>query len=179
MNYEFDIAISYKSDMEETASKINDYLIVDGWNVFYAPDKQQELLSEKINQMLYGIYKNKSLMKVLLISENYLDGEWTSLEKRVSLESTKEDRMRLLIVNYTNRPTLPGELKDLMYVNGKEYKEDEIASLITNRLNLFFQKNDGTDSNRKKTQSPVENVTINNNGGIVTGNHAHISNIRF
>lgn len=178
MNYEYDIAISYKSEMEETASKINDYLIMDGWNVFFAPDRQQELLSQKINQMLYGVYKNMSLLKVLLISENYLDSEWTSLEKRVSLESTKEDRMRLLIVNYTDRLTLPGELKELLYVNGNERKEDEIASLISHRLHILTQKNKDMETTSNNEQR-ASGVTINNERGIIAGDHAYIHNIKF
>lgn len=130
MNFQYDIAISYKSELEEKATRINDFLVEDGWKVFFAPERQQELLSEKIHQMLYGIYKNKSLMKVLLISDNYLTGEWTTLEQRVSLQSTKEDRKRLLIVNYTNSFALPGELQSLQYLDGQKYTEDQIAALI-------------------------------------------------
>lgn len=178
MKYEFDIAISYKSEMEDKASKINDYLIEDGWKVFFAPARQQELLSEKIHQMLYGIYKNKSYMKVLLISENYLESEWTSLEKRVSLESTKEERKRLLIVNYTDKLVLPGELQPLQYLDGRKYQEDEIAALITERLQILMKKSDPIPSSVGGKQSASgNNVTINN--GIIAGDNAHIENIHF
>ena len=54
MDYEYDIAISYKSEIEAKAARINDYLVKDGWNVFFAPEKQQELLSEKILEILSG-----------------------------------------------------------------------------------------------------------------------------
>lgn len=176
MNYEYDIAISYKSEIAERAAKINDYLLADGWKVFFAPDKQQELLSEKIHQMLYGIYKNKSLMKVLLISESYLEGEWTSLEKRVSLESTKEDRKRLLIVNYTDQIVLPGELQTLQYLDGNKFKEDEIAALVTERLKkcvVDIERGDNEKQNRDVS------VKVVNNGGIITGNNAHFGNIQM
>lgn len=177
MKYEYDIAISYKSEIAEKAAKINDYLIKDGWKIFFAPAKQQELLSEKIHQMLYGIYKNNSFMKVLLISEGYLEGEWTSLEKRVSLESTKKDRKRLLIVNYTDQLILPGELQSLQYLDGRKYKEDEIASLITERLKISMKQDSKKKNAKKKQQNTPKSITINT--GVIAGDNAHIKNIKF
>ena len=40
MEYKYDIAISYKSEMEEKAAKIADFLMADGWKVFFAPEEQ-------------------------------------------------------------------------------------------------------------------------------------------
>lgn len=179
-DYEFDIAISYKSEIEEKASKIHDFLAEDGWEVFFAPDRQQELLAEKIHQMLYGIYKNKSLMKVLLISESYLEGEWTGLEKRVSLESTKEDRKRLVIVNYTNHVILPGEIGELQYLDGHKLKEDEIAAFITERLKKFVLHDAESPVGEKweKNRHAAENMVVNNHG-IITGDNAHFGNIHL
>lgn len=177
MKYEYDIALSYKSEIEEKVAKINDYLVTDGWKVFFAPARQQELLSEKIHQMLYGTYKNKSLMKILLISDGYLEGEWTSLEKRVSLESTKKDRKRLLIINYTDQLILPGELQSLQYLDGRKYKEDEIAALITERLKISIKKDAKKKSAKEKHKNMPMNVTVNN--GVMAGDYAHIKNIQF
>lgn len=185
MNYEYDIAISYKSEIEEKASKINDFLVEDGWKVFFAPMRQQELLSEKIHQMLYGIYKNKSLMKVLLISDTYLSGEWTNLEKRVSLQSTETDRKRLLIVNYTDQLVLPGELEQLQYLDGRKYTEDQIAALVTERIRNFVLKNTKNNLARNDKgyagnglENESKSVVVNNHG-IITGDHAHFGDIHF
>lgn len=183
--YEYDIAISYKSEIEKKAARLNDFLTEDGWRVFFAPVRQQELLSEKIHQMLYGIYKNKSLMKILLISDSYLEGEWTGLEKRVSLQSTKIDRKRLLIVNYTDQLILPGELQALQYLDGHKYTEDQIAALVTERMKNFVLKNmiNGLDQNtkddvEKAPRNQSGNVVVNNHG-IITGDGARFDNIFF
>lgn len=183
-NYQYDIAISYKSELEEKAARINDFLVEDGWKVFFAPEQQQELLSEKIHQMLYGIYKNKSLMKVLLISDNYLTGDWTALEQRVSLQSTKEDRKRLLIVNYTDLLILPGELRSLQYLDGRKYTEDQIAALVTERMRDFVLKRtqgmslEKQEGAGKGIRVPAENVIVNNHG-IIAGSHASFGDIHF
>lgn len=177
MKYEYDVAISYKSEIENKASKIADYLRADGWKVFFAPIEQQELLSEKIHQKLYDIYKNKSLMKILLISDSYLSGEWTSLEKRVSLESTKEERKRLLIVNYTDQIILPGELGPLQYLNGQKLQEDEIASVITERLKKYLT--DYVGEKTEELEHTGKSVNIINNHGIIAGDNAVFGNIQL
>lgn len=182
MNYEYDIAISYKNEMEQTAAKIHDYLVEDGWRVFFAPVRQQEMLSEKIHQMLYGIYKNKSFMKVLLISESYLEGEWTSLEKRMSLESTKDNRKRLLIVNYSGQVILPGDLQSLQYLDGSKYEEDQIAALITERLKKYTGVNSGNNFEKKEYEKHCygkNSSCVINNKGVIAGDNAHFNNISF
>ncbi len=177
MEYHYDIAISYKSEMEKTAEKIYDYLVKDGWNVFYSPARQQEILSEKIHQMLYSVYKNESCLKVLLISETYLEGEWTSLEKRVALESTKEDRKRLLIVNYIDRERLPKELRSLLCLDGRKMKEDEIASLITERLKNYYN-NIGKHLIKEEKRTNEQHCTIINHG-VMAGDNAYFGKIEF
>lgn len=153
--------------------------------MFFAPARQQELLSEKIHQMLYGIYKNKSLMKVLLISESYLAGDWTDLEKRVSLQSTERDRKRLLIVNYTAQLVLPGKLQSLQYLDGRKYSEDEIAALITERMREHVLKSMENDYKKSQKQDEEDNFRdksgniVINRGGVVTGNNAHFGDIYF
>ena len=97
MKYEYDIALSYKSEIQEKVTRIADYLKADGWEVFFAPYRQQEMLSEDVHTTLYDVYKNKSFLKVLFITESYLVSEWTQLEMRMALNSTEEERSRLLI----------------------------------------------------------------------------------
>lgn len=176
MQKQYDIAISYKSEIEDKAKKIAHYLEKDHWSIFFAPKDQQELLSEEISSQLYDIYKNRSRLKLLLISEGYLEGEWTSLEKRMALESTKGNRKGLLIVNYTNRITLPGELKELQYINGNRMYEDEIASIVTERLKKCLD-NSVTKVSEEKEQDEHVNIMVNH--GIIAGDNAHFGNIQF
>lgn len=130
-------------------------------------------MSEKLHKKLYEIYKNESLLKILLIDDAYLMGEWTQLEKRVSLESTKHDRKRLLIVNYMG-DVLPDELNSLVFLDGTRMHEDEIAAIATERLEQM-QKPGRKNGNIRKESS----VVINNNHGIITGDNAHFGVIHL
>ena len=172
MEYKYDIAISYQSNLEKSASRIADYLQAEGLNVFFAPAKQREMLSEKLHQKLYDVYKNQSLIKVLLITESYLKGEWTSLEMRMSLDSTKNERKRLIIINYMGMD-LPNNLKSFVYLNGKELHEDQLASIIAQRLRELQYNAEKT---KQKTNTSSE---IRNNHGIITGDNAHFGEIHF
>ncbi len=178
-DYEFDVAISFKSEMEEQAAKIAEYLKRDGWKVFFAPVKQQELLSENIHGKLYDLYKNKSLLKLLLISENYLSGEWTSLEMRMALKSTIDDRKRLLIVNYTEM-NLPGEVGKLQYMDGNELHEDEVAVIVTERLEKYLlHKSMDSSTKEKRSNREGTSASITINHGIIAGDYANFGNIQL
>lgn len=178
MNYEYDVAISYKSELRNKAIKIADYLTADGWKVFLDENERQELLSQKIHQELYDIYKNRSLMKVLLLSDSYFEGEWTALEMRASIESTKQDRKRLLIVNYAKCP-LPDSICSLQYLDGTKIHEDEIAYVITERISKYLINHAKDQGNLSHKNRNIEIKKVINNHGIVTGDHAHFGNIKF
>ncbi len=184
MKYVYDIAISYQSELVGTAEKIKGYLEKDNKKVFFAPDRQQELVSEQLRQELYNIYKNESLLKLLLISERYLSSEWTQIEQRMALESTKDDRKRLVLVNYTERPVLPGKLRDLVYIDGKSKTEDEVAAFVTERIDTYLDKNPETNEKKKcnsdrETGYRQNTQFFNVNNGIQTGDNAHFGNITF
>lgn len=179
MKYEYDIAISYKSEMEKQAKRIADYLKTDGWKVFFAPSNQQELLSENAYSKLYDLYKNKSLFKLLIVSQGYLSGEWTTLEKRVALESTKENRKRLLIVNYTGQSALPGDLSELNYLDGTKLHEDEVASYVTERIKRYLLPLSAKSDADNIHEIPSGTAKGMVNHGIIAGDNSHFNNIKF
>lgn len=55
----YDVAISYQNEKYKEAKKIYYFLKSEGWNVFFAPEKQQEMVSERLDVKLYNLYKNK------------------------------------------------------------------------------------------------------------------------
>lgn len=180
MKYKYDIALSYKSEIQEKVTRIADYLKSDGWDVFFAPYRQQEMLSEDVHTTLYDVYKNKSFLKVLFITDSYLVSEWTQLEIRMALNSTEEERGRLLIVNFTDKLQLDGKLKNLLYLDGREKTEDEIACIVTERMKKFFSGDSSDVEKIEKTgkkDNGYTNITINN--GIMAGDNAHFGNVQF
>ncbi len=165
----YDVAISYQNEKYKEAKKIYYFLKSEGWNVFFAPEKQQEMVSERLDVKLYDLYKNQSYLKLLLVSQQYLTSEWTQLEKRMALDSIKEDTKRLVIVNYT-KENLSEELSEFIYIDGMNKTEDQIAAFVSERLrNLNIQP--GLEPNIQY-KSQITSSSINN--GINFGDNTKI-----
>lgn len=180
--YKYDVAISYQNSLEKRASRLADYLQEESLDVFFAPVKQREMLSRKLHQVLYDIYKNQSFVKVLMVTKEYLQGEWTSLEMRMSLNSTDGDRRRLIIINYMGE-ALPDELKVFVYLDGNKLFEDQLAAAIAQRV---FDLNSKTreetyrqDINEKTKDDNLHSEVHFTNNGVITGNNAVFNNMHL
>lgn len=165
----YDVAISYQNEKYKEAKKIYYFLNSEGWNVFFAPEKQQEMVSERLDVKLYDLYKNQSYLKLLLVSQQYLTSEWTQLEKRMALDSIKEDTKRLVIVNYT-KENLSEELSEFIYIDGMDKTEDQIAAFVSERLRNLNRQPGMEQSTQYKSQ--VISYWVNK--GINFGDNAKI-----
>ena len=96
----------------------------------------------------------------------------------MSLDSTKEEPKRLIIINYMGE-NLPDNLKDFIYLDGQKMYEDEIASMIIQRIQNMRKAHMDKKGEGEKRQYTEESIMINNNGGIVTGNGATFSNLHI
>lgn len=183
MSYKYDVAISYQYEIEDRAAKIADYLRRENLQVFFAPERQLEILSENLHEVLYDIYKNQTLVRLLLVSDLYLTSEWTQLEKRVSQAENPSDMKRRIVVDYTVNQELPKDLKKLVYIDGNKVYEDEIASLISRRVKDLKNENGGQTGAEERII--FQNKIIQNNYGtqkntsVNLGDNAHLGDINF
>lgn len=177
MEYKYDIAISYQSEMEEKAQKITDYLKTERINVFFAPECQLDIISEKLHTALYDVYRNQSFIRLLLVSDEYLSSEWTLLEKRVSESQNESDRRRRIIVDYTETKPLPKDLKELVYIDGKSRHEDQIAAFTADYIRKLKLDFGSYDSMKEMDYSEERKVVVNH--GLIIGDHAHFDNFNF
>ena len=178
IRYFYDVAVSYQSETEKSVGKIVDYLLIEGWKIFFAPIKQDEMFSEKLHVKLYDIYRNKSLLKVLFVTEKYLKSEWTQLEMSVAMESTKNEERRLLIVNFLNWGALPEKLNQYVYVDGNKYREHEIAGIISKRLReLVGSENFDERKGQESGDCINKSVIIQNNDGVIAFGDANLGDM--
>lgn len=183
MSYKYDVAISYQNEIEDKAAKIAGCLCRENLQIFFAPERQLEILSENLYEVLYDTYKNQSLIRLLLVSDLYLTSEWTQLEKRVSQAENPSDMKRRIVVDYTINQELPEELKKLVYINGNKLYEDEIASLVSRRVKDL--KNENEEQRKPEKERPIHNKIIQNNYGSINnktvnlGDNVHLRDINF
>ncbi len=136
--YKYEIAVSYESESESYVKEVVDYLLREGWRVFFAPYRQDTMISGKLKPELYQIYQNESLVDVLFVTEKYLRSQYTQLEKRSALRCARTDGQRMIIVNFIEGD-LPEELKEYVYVNG-DLESDEVADIISKRVKQLTEK---------------------------------------
>ncbi len=183
MSYKYDVAISYQNEIEDKAAKIAGCLCKENLQVFFAPERQLEILSENLYEVLYDTYKNQSLIRLLLVSDLYLTSEWTQLEKRVSQAEKTSDMKRRIVVDYTTNQELPKDLKQLVYIDGNKLYEDEIASLVSRRVKDL--KNEDGERREPEKEILIQNKIIQNNYGTINnktvniGNNVHLGDINF
>ncbi len=183
MSYKYDVAISYQNEIEDKAAKIAGCLCNENLQVFFAPERQLEILSENLYEVLYDTYKNQSLIRLLLVSDLYLTSEWTQLEKRVSQAEKTSDMKRRIVVDYTTNQELPKDLKQLVYIDGNKLYEDEIASLVSRRVKDL--KNEDGERREPEKEILIQNKIIQNNYGTINnktvniGNNVHLGDINF
>lgn len=177
--YKYDVALSYESESQDFIREISDILTAQGWNVFFALDRRKELLSKNLKSELYQIYQNDSLVRVLFVTDKYLQSQYTMLEKRRSLSSARENAERLIVVNFIGEK-LPKELKPFVYLEGNNFP-DEIAFWVSERIKelktgkLVIKKEEDV-----KTTAESQSINIvTNNGGYIFGDNANLNNVSF
>lgn len=181
--YKYDVALSYESESQNFVQEVFAILAKEKWNIFFAPDRKKELLSQNLKSELYQIYQNESLVKVLFVTDKYMQSQYTMLEKRRSLSSARENERRLIVVNFIGE-RLPEELEPFVYLEGDNFPDD-IAFWISERIKELkaaeSSQNDIEDKRNEK-KSIAEGTQINvvtNDGGIIFGNNADLNNVSF
>lgn len=179
--YRYDVALSYESGSRDLVRSVAGYLKSESWRVFFAEEEQEEMLSEPLRERLYQIYQQDSLVKVLFVTEKYLQSEYTKLEKRCSLRSTKNHARRLIVVNFIGKK-LPEDLKNFVYLDGNSYADD-IASFIGRRIAECLNQ-DAADTERptgpkKEDNAGAQVTSVNINNGYQFGDHTTIKGGNF
>lgn len=181
--YKYDVALSYESGLQEFVKEVSAILTAEGWNVYFALDCQREMLSQNLKSKLYQIYQNESLVKVLFVTDKYLQSQYTMLEKRRSLSSAHENERKLIVVNFIGE-RLPEDLKPFVYLDGENYPDD-IAFWVGERIRelkatVLHHDDMGKTDNEKKTVSEATKINVmTNTGGIVFGDNANLRHVSF
>ena len=174
--YKFDIALSYEGASEKLVQEVADYLLGEGLTVFFSPYYQRELLSGNLKSELFQIYQNESLVKALFVTKEYQQSQYTQIEKRRAVSSTRNDRKRLIVVNFLGED-LPEDLQKYLYLDGR-LTTDEIADFMIERVKAL--KNDAADTVRslQNGKEPGKNYNhVEHNRGVVFGDSVQIGNL--
>lgn len=180
--YKYDIAISYEYGKSDYVDEVYRYLSIENINIFYDKQCQNIMISTDLKAKLRQIYRKLSDICVLFVTDQYLLKENTCLEARAAMSNTRDDRRRLIVVNFTGRTKIDLLPSDIVYIDGRNKKSDEIADIILTRFeSMKTDKNQfengepryGKESDKKNSVKLEKVEVINhveNNHGVIVGN---------
>lgn len=132
--FAYDVAISYASEQERTASRVVSILRADNFKVFFAPDRESKYIAEDMIAQFYRIYRYESRYVVAFVTEEYLRKDITMHEATTAMLRRKEEGCNRLIPIYFGDARLQHLDPDINYIRGDGQREVELADKIRSVL---------------------------------------------
>jgi len=136
--FAYDVAFSYAGEQERTVSRVASILKADGFNVFFAPDRESEYIAEDMIAQFYRIYRYESRYVAAFVTEEYLRKDFTMHEAATAMLRRCEEGRSCLIPIYFGKAVLPRLDPDINHIRGDGLREVELADKI--RIILLDQR---------------------------------------
>ena len=121
LGWRWDVALSFAGAQRDYVEQVAAALQERGLRCFYDADEQIELWGKYLAEELPAIYGEQAAAVVVFISADYLDRDWTRLERRAALgRAVRERREYVLPARFDDTP-LPGLLSDMVTVDLRRY----------------------------------------------------------
>ena len=113
MNTKYDIAISFAGEDRHIAEEIASKLIDRGIKVFYDKYEKHSLWGRNLYEHLTTVYKNKSKLCLMIISEYYNQKQWTEVERKAAQARAIEENKEYILPMITDNSDLPPGIRDV------------------------------------------------------------------
>jgi hypothetical protein len=90
--WKYDLAISFAGAQRPIAEEFARFVQKNGLSVFYDQDCTNTLWGEHLPSRLYRVYSDEARLCLMLISREYLEREWTTLELRAGIDRLVRER---------------------------------------------------------------------------------------
>ena len=134
LGWRWDVALSFAGAQRDYVEQVAAALKERGLRCFYDADEQVELWGRYLAEELPAIYGEQAAAVVVFISAEYLDRDWTRLERRAALgRAVRERREYVLPARFDDTP-LPGLLSDMVTVDLRRYDPGQFAEMVAAKL---------------------------------------------
>lgn len=132
-NYIYDVVFSLAGKHSSFSQKLKDYLEKKGVTCWIYFDNEAELVGKDQPAFFEELFIKKAKHCIILISDEYIGKEWTSLEKQYILSRSMRDPNYLIPVQMDNAK-LPGLSDTIGYISLKNRPPEEIGEIILKRI---------------------------------------------
>jgi hypothetical protein len=134
---DFEIAFSFPGEKRDYVSKVHQLLENDMGDIFYDLKFQSQLAKPNLDDLLQNIYRYKSKLIVVFISEEYAQKDWCGLEWRAIKDIIKCREMDKVMLVKFDDAKIDGIFSTDGYIDGNKYSEEEVAQFIRERVSVL------------------------------------------
>lgn len=144
----FDVAISYAGEERSIARRLVKNLKNNGLSVFFDEDCQSDLFGKNLYSYLQKIYRDCATFFVCLLSDNYVNKNFTMKELESAQERAlllqRENREYILPIYVDKHIDVPGISSTVSHVILAEHSIKYAADLIIEKVDKFYEQNELT-----------------------------------
>ncbi len=154
----YQVALSFAGAQREYALPLAKHLRDRGVIVFYDEFEAANLLGKNLIEEFEGIYREAEYV-VILVSEAYLNGMWTLVERQAAVYGKLEKRKDSIIPVRFDNTEIPGILPSIGCIFANKSSPAEAASMIATKLGI-------SPSSKKASEvPPPQNVSLTDEVG--------------
>jgi hypothetical protein len=132
--YDYDLAFSFAGEDRRIVESLATRLKQQNVSVFYDRDKQADIWGQNLQEYLTDVYLRRARFCVMFISHAYAQKMWTREERRAAMARAMKEKKAYILPIRLDATELEGLLPSVAYINFSDYKEEEIVSLILEKL---------------------------------------------
>jgi len=133
MSTKYDVALSFAAEDRSVARQIAEALKQQNINVFFDSHSSAELWGRNLYEYLSNIYTQTKLC-IVLISKNYNEKQWTTLEWRSLLARSARHPSFAILPIRLDRSELPQDVANLGYITWKPESLQKLTNTVKSIL---------------------------------------------
>jgi hypothetical protein len=138
----FKVAISFAGAQRDYATRVERFLQAKGIAVFLDSRYRAELWGKDLAEQFVRIYSHDTDYVLMLISDAYVSGEWTRLERRAAISRAIKEKGEYILPVRFDDSWPDGIPTTTAYERANNVSPEELASLLCEKLgvNLLHTK---------------------------------------
>lgn len=170
-NYKYDIALSFATEDLSIAESIYQELKSLEIECYYYPE--QNNLGKDLLEESWRVYREESLIVLMIVSEHYVRKKWSDLERQIAQTTQRDDHSYILPLRL-DQTSVEGLSSNIIYLewnnDPKEVATQVAQAIIKSKLNALHQSEEQKAANETPLSTgdtaQIETGDVN---GIVVG----------
>lgn len=151
---EYDVAFSFSGEDRDYVEQVAEVLRQSGIRIFYDKFEEAVIWGKDLYDYLSEVYQKKARFTVMFVSTAYAHSVWPNHERQnAQARALRENAEYILPVRFDDTP-VPGLRETIGYIDLKNRKPSDLATLITKKIEIAIQQDKIFQSSTDKVVQP-------------------------